>query len=608
MPDNASSLPQSSHVHFRAGRTNPLWQLRWFSLLTGLLLLFVAGPVHAKLDYTFEGKLQVESSDGRTLPVSGAQVRVKRQGGPGVGRKHVKTGPDGHFKGTWKFARDRNGALPGGKPIRFEIQARLRDDTLKIRKGGWFKSNWLTVATTNGEGGGNFDLGNVTFDSGKAQKLAGLWAAHQKVLEELDDHGVGLPRKLTVIYPNKFVFKPNADFYLFKVRLTEERWDVADTDNTETIIHEIMHQWDVNHMKGERNLVCVADAHHKSPDKWASSRCSGFMEGFAEAMARQLNHSVFGASTDAPLTMWHLRNGKSPDNRGCWDRKDEENFELNTIEDAQTTDCGWENFLTFIMSEDKFERFNDVDKSCRPETVPKWELLQALKAEAPRKANWTQGDATFSWFTEILERRVDGFDEWDARFYNRLGDPDSRLADIQDELCNGGSHTVVIDGSAADGSTDYTVRGGGQLELVRGDFAGHNVSIQSNDSVDGNRAEGHVGAGKDGLRVSGELPVITLDEPGNAVVYVNGKPYHTVVIDGSAADGSTAYTLKGDGSVQQISGTLAGHDVTIQSNDQVDGSRAEGEVGAGKDGFVVLGDRPRVTLEDPGNAVVYIDG
>lgn len=579
--------------------------VRILLLIVGLAIGSVAMPVTAKVDYTFEGNLEVELSDGQTLPVSGAQIRVKRKGGSGVGRKHAKTGHDGHFNGTWKFTRTRGPF--SNKPIRFEIQARLRDDALKIRKGGWFKKNWITIARVDRKGGGNFDIGTVTLDSGKQQRLAGLWAAHQKVLHALDKESVALTKKLVVIYPNKFVFKPNADFYLFRVRLTEKRWDVADTSNSETIIHEIMHQWDVNHMKGEKNLVCVADAHHKPPHKWAASRCSGFMEGFAEALARQINHEVFGARLDPPLAMRHLRNAENKDYRGCWDGNNDESFEINTIEDAQTTDCGWENFLTFIMSENKFDRFNNVDKSCQPQTVPKWQLLQALKDEAPRKSNWVQGKTTFTWFTEILERRIDDFDEWDSRFYVRLGDPSNRISEIQDELCDGG-HTVVIDGSAASGGSDYVIRGGGELQQVRGDLAGHNVTIQSNDDVDDNRAEGYVGGGKDGFRVTGLLPVISLDSPGHADVYVNGEAYYAIVIDGSAAEGGTEYRLEGGGNVTQVSGPLAGHEVTIQSNDEVSGNRADGHVGSGKDGFIVIGDKPDIDLDRPSNAAVYING
>jgi hypothetical protein len=411
----------------------------------------------AKFGYTFEGDLKVKLSDGTTESLRGVQIRVKRQGGTGAGRKSVQTSGGGYFKGTWQFTRDRDGRLPGRKDIRFEVQARLRNNALKIRKGGWFKNNWITVATPRGKDGQDFSLGDVVISGGKKEKLAGIWWANETLLRRLNRRNVGLTRRLTVIYPNKFVFKPNANFYLFKVRLTEDRGDVADLNNTETIIHEAMHQWDVNHMKGEASLLCVADAHHKPPEKWASSRCSGFMEGFAQATAEQLNNRVFNADyfdgsdgrddPPVPRTMWDLRNG-----RGV-------SYQIQNLSDAQTTDDGWENFLNFIMTEDKFRRFNNVpEPSCKPKTVPIWETLTALKQEAPRKSNWFKGKATFSWFTDILSRRVNGFGEWDARYYERLGDPSNRLTEIQAALCNGND---AASGSGATVSMEYGYNRGG---------------------------------------------------------------------------------------------------------------------------------------------------
>jgi len=126
--------------------------------------------------------------------------------------------------------------------------------------------------------------------------------------------------------------------------------------------------------------------------------------------------------------------------------------------------------------------------------------------------------------------------------------------------------------------------------------------------VSGNRAEGHVGAGKDGLTASGDMPRIHLEQPDNARVMVNGKAYHTIVIDGSAGSGSTQYSIGGGGQLTQVEGELAGHNVTIQANDNVRGTEAQGHVGAGKDGVIVSGEMPEIDLQDPQSAQVFIDG
>jgi hypothetical protein len=497
----------------------------WFWTLfiaTIALPLLLPATASAKYNYTFEGTLKVLLPNGTKQPIPNAQIRVKRRGGSGAGRKHTMSNNQGDFKGTWKFTRDRDGRLPGRKDIRFDVQMRLRNNRLKLRKGGWFKNNWITVATPRGKDGEDFNLKEITVSKGKVRKLAALWWGHMVVLDALDRHHIGLTNKLTVIYPNKFIFKPNANFYLFKVRLTEDRWDVSKQGNTETIIHEAMHQWDVNYMKGERNLICVADAHHKPPEKWGNSRCSGFMEGFAEAVARQLNHRLFQANyygdrhIDAPVpqTMWHLRNGKNV------------SYKIQSLEEAQTTDDGWQNFLTFIMSKDKFERFNTVpNPACTPKTVPVWELLTALKKEAPRKANFFWGKATFAWFTDILERRVDGFDSWDGKYYQLLGDPSNRLVEIQNQMCGGESHTILIDGARGSGSTGYTIRVSKGLQQLDGKVDGKEVTIQSNDNVSGNTANGRVGAGRDGFRFNGKIKSISLDNPDAAQVFVDGRKW-----------------------------------------------------------------------------------
>lgn len=169
-------------------------------------------------------------------------------------------------------------------------------------------------------------------------------------------------------------------------------------------------------------------------------------------------------------------------------------------------------------------------------------------------------------------------------------------------------NAVVIDGSAGSGSTDYTIDGGGAIEQVARKMGDIDVTIQANDKVSGNRADGAVGAGADGFLVAGELPRITLENPANARILVNGQPYNTVVIDGSAGSGSTSYTISGGGDIRQVKGSLAGQDVTIQANDNVSGDRANGAVGAGSDGFIVLGELPTITLENPDNAQVLVNG
>lgn len=168
------------------------------------------------------------------------------------------------------------------------------------------------------------------------------------------------------------------------------------------------------------------------------------------------------------------------------------------------------------------------------------------------------------------------------------------------------NHTIVISGRG--NGTDYTIFGGGRLDQVGGQLAGRSVSIQNTDEVSGDLARGAVGAGLDGFNVYGNLPSIVLDDPDGAAIEVDGQTFHQIVISSENISGDTGYTISGGGRLEQVDGRLMGYDVTIQGNDRVQGNRADGEVGGGADGFRVYGASPSIELENPDNAVVFVNG
>lgn len=167
-------------------------------------------------------------------------------------------------------------------------------------------------------------------------------------------------------------------------------------------------------------------------------------------------------------------------------------------------------------------------------------------------------------------------------------------------------HTIVISGQG--NGTDYTIFGGGRLEQVDGRLAGRSVTIQNTDEVSGDVARGAVGGGLDGFNVYGKLPSIVLDDPDGAVIEVDGQTFHQIVITSENVSGDTGYAISGGGQLEQVDGRLMGYDVTIQGNDRVQGNRADGEVGGGADGFRVYGASPSITLDNPDNAVVFVNG
>ena len=89
---------------------------------------------------------------------------------------------------------------------------------------------------------------------------------------------------------------------------------------------------------------------------------------------------------------------------------------------------------------------------------------------------------------------------------------------------------------------------------------------------------------------------------------LTAKPLTRVIVNGSAKSGSTDYTIKVSGSIEQISGSLNGINVSIQGNDNVRGDTANGAVGAGNDGFIVDGQIRDIQLSNANGANVYVGG
>lgn len=170
-------------------------------------------------------------------------------------------------------------------------------------------------------------------------------------------------------------------------------------------------------------------------------------------------------------------------------------------------------------------------------------------------------------------------------------------------------HTILIDSREQRGGTEYTMSGGGIIQQLSGEVDGRSISADDTDRLRGERFKGKVSTLADGFIVAGGLPQISLDDPSEASVFVNGQPMHTLVIDGTVRrDGTARYRIHGGGVLEQVNGNFAGHYVTADENDTVDGRTAEGWVTTGKDGYRVYGEVPTVELENPGRAVVYLNG
>jgi len=172
------------------------------------------------------------------------------------------------------------------------------------------------------------------------------------------------------------------------------------------------------------------------------------------------------------------------------------------------------------------------------------------------------------------------------------------------------AHTVVFDGTTGSKlKTWYTLKASGRIEQVDGMLDGHRVTRNDNDKVEGGTARGLVGDAKDGYRVYGQIQEVSLEKPGVASVFVDGKPFHTVVMDGTKNPGKgTDYVISVSGEIRQVDDVIYGRKVTSNPDDHVQGSGVKGFAGRARDGYYVFGDIRAIALKNPEAAAVFVDG
>lgn len=420
-------------------------------LVNYLAMLSVAaltcGAAQAKCDYGFSGRFVVKHN-GVERPLPNVKVRVRRENGTGLGRKIVQANANGEFEGTWRFDRDQNGRLPGSEKIRFAIQIKLDEDRVKVVKGGWTDAPWDTIKTVRGKDCQTFIYTEpfvIEADSispNDVHHRAYIYLVHQKLLDGLEANNVGLKNRIEVIYPDRHVYGKDASWTVKKSHIALHDWN-----QPITLIHEAMHQWDINWLKGEMSMTCLTDGHHKPPEKRGSKRCSGFMEGFAGASAIALHNDLFSPDKffwieeDVKTTYVGLQSHKAL--RESTGRSGS----IQNTDEAERNDNGWQNFLQFFMASNPWKPFLNEDNpdvynlvTCTPRRVPVYELLHILKEE---QANHGGDKATFIWFTNIMKRRVPGFTSSDATFYHLLGNPAADPVDIQKVMCANERDVVV---------------------------------------------------------------------------------------------------------------------------------------------------------------------
>jgi len=463
-----------------------------------------------QVDYVFEGQLQVKPStvmqnytkvSGAPINLEDVDVRVVRRKGSKLRGKSpdAQTDKNGRFFIKKKFDRDRNGRLPGKKDIRFQVDIRFRNDDVKIKKGGWGKVNWFTVATFNdrandGDGAGK-DLGNMVFNQDTEEQLkddlaskhAELYWIHMKVVDTLASHRVGLSNKITVTYPHKNIFKGKDKGFAMRNSFLGNDDFPGDPDGLRTIMHEIVHVWHMQNMRGNASVKCLFDGHHKDPDKLFPSICSGFTEGLAAAAGQKLAHDIFGRHDPSPYPMWRLRQAMA-----------DKPYQIKDLNDAQRSDLGWENFFLFITERGSvWDIFSEANASCDPQDASVYQLLNFIDDSDIRP-----GRMTFAKFAGLLESDL-GMSSRDAAIYEKLGNPANTADQIISEECSSTKASLLREALPAspsfftpDAYVDFTGRWDtdfGELRLhqikdyVIGDYADKGVILAK---IEGNCLRG----------------------------------------------------------------------------------------------------------------------
>ena len=162
--------------------------------------------------------------------------------------------------------------------------------------------------------------------------------------------------------------------------------------------------------------------------------------------------------------------------------------------------------------------------------------------------------------------------------------------------------TVSIVGTGPRVEYDFTVSGELEKSTARGG------SINSGDEVSGSSASGYVLGGTDSYGFDGEISDFAIDDADAATVYVDGEEVdlggigdsdsHELTISNRAYDEPATYEFTVSGALDATS--------SVNPNDEISGSSAQGQVNGGADTYRYSGDV--TAFDSDGPLDVTIDG
>lgn len=329
-----------------------------------LVFAFISfGAAQAKqCIWTVTGKLTVapelrelQVRYGDIVNLSGVQVRLSgRQRVAGKWATYapwgtVRTNKDGEFRFVYK-------KTCGQRQLRLKVK--FDDKNLEIRHArstsSATKVKWYTVTGDITRNAGTWNAGELRFRTNgqgslgtlESRRHAQIWVVYQDAIRWLNAQGTGFGfrTKVKVKYPHDGDVAPEANEASYTNPTTKVIYIVRNSRRdqfaTDTLLHELGHQWAYNHSRGEMCLTMAIIGSGNTHGRVANP-CVAFHEGFAEYFSEQMLSNLWYRPPRwrlKPFSRTYLRTG------GNWGTP------IINRTDYERSDVGWRSFFHMVST------------------------------------------------------------------------------------------------------------------------------------------------------------------------------------------------------------------------------------------------------------------
>jgi hypothetical protein len=292
--------------------------------------------------FVVKGRLTVRNPtvDGLSsgAPIEGVEVKVSGRSNPGFYNEWDTdvTNSNGEFSVTKGECSNR----------KIKVEARFESDDLRVTSSG--SESWYLLHETSGTiSPQTLDLFDEPFggetgeqSTTQARIDAQTWIVYQRAMDYTAGIGHPFLNKVKVYNPATLTVGPSATDPL----LDDIHIDSSDTNDVDTLLHELGHAYLYPHVTGEGcltfDLLLSGDVHQAQ-----ESSCVAFNEGFAEYFADKLEQEL---NADGRLSSSEPSSTTTPMNRADLSRR----LGLNNLTQLALREDGWEQVLRVLTSAD----------------------------------------------------------------------------------------------------------------------------------------------------------------------------------------------------------------------------------------------------------------